>query len=97
MDADLDKQVEYNKPLSKDCFCKIRKNLGFIRAKDVWGYHFMYTLMDISQTYFSVKWIPSKHENHIYSTIFILCLGLRQTNWRFVMVSSNSQPVKPKK
>jgi hypothetical protein len=35
LDADLDKQVEYNKPLSKDCFCKIRKNLGFIRAKDV--------------------------------------------------------------
>jgi len=53
LDADLDKQVEYNKPLSKDCFCKIKKNLGFIRAKDVWGYQFMYTLMDISQTYFS--------------------------------------------
>lgn len=31
----FDKRVKYDKPLSKNDFCKVRRNLGFIHVKDV--------------------------------------------------------------
>lgn len=33
--AKFDKRVKYDKPLSKNDFCKVRRNLGFIHVKDV--------------------------------------------------------------